>query len=278
MLMTMAVIAALTMTPGQGTGGLNLTNPRATYGELGSTRQDTKLVQGDIFFLSYDIEGLAVSETGRVLYGMAMEVLDSAGKSIFKQQPVERDDFLPLGGNKLPARAYVTIGVDQPPGQYVLKVTVTDLANKEKTVSKTIEQKFEVVPLTFSLVQVFTSSDRDGKIPAPLIGVAGQSMWVHFVVVDFKRDATSKQPNLTIEMTVYDKDSKPTLQKPNLKQVPDEADGKVDEKSVGVPMQFPVPLNRDGGFLIELKATDNITKKTTKMYLPLRVFPSVTNP
>ncbi len=277
MLTTMAVIAALTMTPGQGTGGLNLTNARATYGELGSVRQDTKLVQGDIFFLSYDIEGLTVSEVGRVRYGMGMEVLDAAGKSIFKQQPVERDDFLPLGGNKLPARAFVTIGFDQPPGQYTLKVTVTDLANKEKPVAKTIEQKFEVIPLAYGLVRVFTSSDSEGKIPAPLIGVAGQSMWVHFVVVDFKRDATSKQPNVTIEMTVYDKDSKPTLPKPNVKQVPDESDGKVDEKALGVPMQFPVPLNREGGFMIELKATDNITKKSTKMYLPLQVFPSATN-
>ena len=37
-------------------------------------------------------------------------------------------------------------------------------------------------------------------------------------------------------------------------QIPDEADGKVDEKVLGVPMRFLVPLNREGGFLIELKA------------------------
>src|SRR4029077_12919114 len=115
MLQSMALFAALTMTPGQGTG-LALRNPRITYGELGSPRPDNKLLPGDIFFLSFDIDGIKVSPEGRVKYGMAMEVTDSSGKSIFKQMPVERDDFLPLGGNKLPARAYVSVGPDQAPG------------------------------------------------------------------------------------------------------------------------------------------------------------------
>ena len=103
MLQSMALFAALTMTPGQG-AGLTLSNPRITYGELGSTRPDNKLLPGDIFFLSFDIDGIKVSEAGRVKYGMAMEVVDATGKSIFKQMPVERDDFLPLGGTRLPAR------------------------------------------------------------------------------------------------------------------------------------------------------------------------------
>ena len=207
---------------------------------------------------------------------MAMEVTDSGGKSIFKQMPVERDDFLPLGGTKLPARAFVSVGVDQLPGMYTCKVTVSDMADKDKAVTKSLEQKFEVTARGFGIVQLYTSSDSEGKIPAPLVGVAGQAMFVHFALVDFERskDPKSLQPSLSIEMVVYDKDRQPTLAKPTVKQIPDEADGKVDEKVVGVPMRFLVPLNREGGFLIELKATDNISKKSTKVYLPLRVFPA----
>jgi len=272
MLTTLTLLAAMSV-PGQGTG-LTLTNPRITYGELGSPRPDTKLLPGDIFFLSFDIDGIKVSDSGRVKYGMAMEVTDSAGKSIFKQMPVERDDFLPLGGTRLPARAFVSVGVDQPVGIYTCKVTVTDLSVKDAVVTKTLEQKFEVMPRAFGIVQVYTASDLEGKIPAPLVGVAGQAMFVHFAVIDFQRDPTSKQPNITIEMVVYDKDRQPTLAKSTLKNIPDEADGKVDEKAVGVPMRFLVPMNREGGFLIELKATDNVSKKTTKVYLPLRVFPA----
>jgi hypothetical protein len=273
MVQSLTLIAALAMTPAQA-GGLNLINPRITYGELGSPRPDNKLLPGDIFFLSFDIEGIKVSETGRVKYGMAMEVTDATGKSIFKQMPVERDDFLPLGGTKLPARAFVSVGGEQPPGTYTCKVTVTDQADKAKPVSKSLEQKFEVLPKGFGIVMVYTAADPKGEIPAPLVGVAGQALFVHFAVVEFQRDPSTKQPNITIEMVVYDQSRQPTLPKPTVKQVPDEADGKVDEKALGVPMRFLVPLNREGGFLIHLTATDNLTKKTSEVYLPLRVFPA----
>lgn len=273
MITSMALFAALTMTPGQG-GALTLSNPRITYGELGSTRPDNKLLPGDIFFLSFDIDGIKVSEAGRVKYGMAMEVTDATGKSIFKQMPVERDDFLPLGGTKLPARAFVSVGVDQPAGLYTCKVTVTDMSDKDKPVSKTLEQKFEVLAKDFGIVQLYTAADAKGEIPAPLVGVAGQALFVHFAVINFARDPSTKQPNISIEMVVYGKDSQPTLAKPTVKQIPDDADGKVDEKVVGVPMRFLVPLNREGGFLIRLKATDNISKKTATVDLPLRVFPA----
>lgn len=273
MFTSMALFAALTTTPAQA-GGLSLSNPRITYGELGSTRPDSKLLPGDIFFLSFDIDGIKVNEAGRVKYGMAMEVTDATGKSIFKQMPVERDDFLPLGGTKLPARAFVSVGVDQPAGTYTCRVTVTDMSDKDKPVSKSLDQKFEVQPRGFGIVQLYTAADAKGEIPAPLVGVAGQALFVHFAVMEFARDPGTKQPNITIEMVVYGKDSQPTLSKPTVKQIPDEADGKVDEKVVGVPMRFLVPLNREGGFLIRLKATDNISKKTATVDLPLRVFPA----
>ncbi|HEX3146783.1 MAG TPA: hypothetical protein VHR66_01700 [Gemmataceae bacterium] len=274
MLTSVALFAALTLTPSQG-GGLNLSNPRITYGELGSTRPDNKLLPGDIFFLSFDIEGIKVSDTGRVKYSMAMEVFDSTAKSIFKQPAVERpDDFVPLGGTKLPARAFVSVGPDQAAGIYTCKVTVTDLSDPAKPVAKSLDQKFEVLPKGFGIVQLYTAADQKGEIAAPLVGVSGQALFVHFAVVDFARDPGTKQPSISIEMVVYDKDKQPTLVKPTVKNIPDEVDGKVDEKLVGVPMRFLVPLNREGGFLIQLKATDNISKKSSIVYLPLRVFPA----
>src|SRR5262245_6957803 len=225
MLHSMALIAALSMIPGPAQStGLTLSNPRVTYGELGSPRPDAKLLPGDIFFLSFDIDGIKVSDTGRVKYGMAMEVTDSAGKSIFKQMPVERDDFLPLGGTKLPARAFVSVGVDQSPGTYTCKVTVTDMAEKDKAVSKSLEQKFEVLARGFGIVQLYTAADLKGEIPAPLVGVAGQAIFVHFAVIEFARDPGTKQPNLTIEMVVYGQDKKPTLVKPTTKQIPDRSE------------------------------------------------------
>lgn len=275
MLTTVALFAALTMTPGQA-GGLTLSNPRITYGELGSTRPDNKLLPGDIFFLSFDIDGIKVTETGRVKYKMEMEVTDATGKSVFKQMPVERnDDSLPLGGTKLPARAFVFVGPDQPAGMYTCKVTVTDAADPAKPVGKSLEQKFEVLPKGFGIVQLYSAADPEGKIPAPMVGVAGQILFVHFAVGEFARDkAKDNQPDFTLEMIVYGQDSKPTLPKPTVRHFPDETDKKVNEKATGVPMMFQVPLNREGGYLIRLKATDNVSKKTSIVDLPLRVFPA----
>jgi hypothetical protein len=284
MLTSVALFAALSMTPGQG-AGLALSNPRITYGELGSTRPDAKLLPGDIFFFSFDIEGITVNEAGRVRYSMAMDVTDSTGKVIFRQPqnekdaPVEIEEPIPLGGTRLPARAFVFIGPEQPAGTYTCKVKVTDVGSKTPA-SKTLEQKFEVLARGFGIVQVYSAADDAGKISAPLVGVAGQALFLHLAVTDFARDkAKGNQPNLTVEMTVYDKDKKPTLTKPITLAIPAEAPpgmepAKVPDNATGVPMRFLVPLNREGGFLIQLTATDKISGKTSTVYLPLRVFPA----
>jgi hypothetical protein len=275
MMTTLALVAALSLSPAQGSG-LTLGNPRLTYGELGTTRPDNKYLPGDICFLSFDIEGLKVADTGMVRYSIAMEVFDSSNKSIFKQQPVEQDGLLPLGGSKLPGRAYVSIDLAQAPGIYTLRVSVIDMAPKMKE-PKTIEQKFEVLPKQFGMVAIYLSADQKGDVPAPLVGISGQMTWIHFVIIDFDRDKTTKQPSITLETVIYDKDRKPTLEKPMVTNIPSDPNDpmqKIMENQPGIPMRIPMPLNREGGYLIEIKCTDNLTKKTSKVYLPLRVYPA----
>jgi len=115
---------------GQEPAGLQLTNVRMTVGELGPTRKESKMLPGDVLFISYDIDGLTIETDGTAKYTMAMEVADAAGKLIFKQDPRELIDFIPLRGNKLPARAFITIGIDQPAGMYSCKINVTDPKTK----------------------------------------------------------------------------------------------------------------------------------------------------
>lgn len=260
---SLTLAAAFSMVPGQ-TAALTLGNARVTYGELGPSRPDTKLLPGDIFFLSFDIDGIKVDDTGKVSYSMEMEVNDKAGKPIFKQQAVDRNDFLPLGGTKLPARAFVSIGPDQEAGTYVCKVTVTDRATRQK---QTLEKSFDVLPKSFGLVQVYTSSDSEGKVPTSTIGVAGQSVWVHFALVGFERGKETKQPNVVVDMVVLTKQGSPTLPKPTSVTI----DNGVEEKDTGIPLRFLLPLNRAGEFNVELKATDALTKKTSRVVLPISV-------
>lgn len=276
---SLLLTTALTLAPGQASK-LQLTNVRNTYGELGGTRPDGKFLPGDVLFIGFDIEGIQITEDGKVQYTMAMEVTDKAGKPIFKQDPAEKTDYVPLGGTKLPARAFVTIGLDQEPGAYTLKLTVTDRASKA---SQSLTRPFEVAKKDFGIVAVYTSIDVAGQIPAPTTGVIGQAVFVQFGVVGFDRKADPKadpkgpkvppQPDITIEMTPLDERGQPTLKKAEEYRMDGKRE-KLDEKEHGLSMRFMVPLTRTGKYTIRLKATDNLTKKTATFDLPLAVVPS----
>ncbi len=263
------LVAALALTPAQPpaqppAGSLNLTNARSTYGELGGTRPDGPLLPGDVLFVGFDIEGIAIDPAGKVTYTMAMEVLDKAGKPVYKQDPAQKVDFVPLGGTRLPARAFVRVGLDQPPGEYTVRVTVTDQATKA---SKTLERKFEVKPKEFGIVVVYTSTDEVGNFPAPTTGVIGQSVFIQFGVVGFGRDKQKMQPNVGLEMMPVDEQGKPTMQKPSVLNI----DSGIDPKEQGFTVRFMLPMTRDGKFTVKLKATDRVTGKAATYDLPIAV-------
>jgi hypothetical protein len=266
----MPLVAALALTPAQApteAGAMTLTNVRNTHGELGGTRPEGPFLPGDVLFVGFDIVGITIDAAGKAKYTMAMEVVDKAGKTIFKQDPAEKSDFVPLGGTKLPARAFVTVGLEQAPGPYTLKVTVTDQATKA---SKVLERKFEVKPREFGLVAVYTSVDPDGHFPAPTTGVVGQSVFVQFGVVGFARDPKTKQPNVVIEMVPVDEQGKPTLKQPNVYA----QDAGLDAKDLGFNVRFLLPMTRAGKYTVKLKATDKVAGKTATFDLPIAVVPS----
>jgi hypothetical protein len=264
MLTSLTLLAAVALAPAQ--NGLKLSGGRVTYGELGAPRTDLKFLPGDIFFFCFEIDGLMVDKTGKVRYSMGMEVINNkTGMPTFKEKPQMRDDdVLPLGGSKLPARAYVTIGINQEAGSYTCRVTVVDDASKA---TQTIEQKFEVIAKGFGLVQVFTTYDSKGEIFAPSYGIAGQTIYVRFSLVGFTRDPKTKQPNLEVEVSVLDNAGKPTLPQPSVDVINDRVDVDLDL----IHSNFRLPLNRAGDYTIQLKATDKISKATSKVELPLKV-------
>ncbi|MGL6076080.1 MAG: hypothetical protein ACRC8S_18130 [Fimbriiglobus sp.] len=268
MLSSILLAAALTMTPGQGEKTLNITNVRSTYGELGGPRPMAPLVPGDYLFLSFDIEGISIDDQGRVQYSMGMEILDSTGATKLKPEPSRKVDFVPLGGSKIPGRAFTSIGLEQAPGEYTLKVIVTDLITKA---TKTMEQKFKVLPKEFAIIAVYTSIDERGQIPMPTTGFVGQALFVQMGIVGFGRgNDPKKSPNLEIEMLPLDEKGNPTLGKPSLLTV----NSGVDEKEAGITIRYLLPLTRTGKYDVRLKATDKVTGKTSMFVLPVNVLPN----
>ncbi len=270
---SLVLLTALAFTPAQTGGALKLTNVRTTYGELGGTRPEAKYLPGDVLFVGFDIEGLTISEEGRTQYRMGLELFDKNKKSILPdQQPTDKVDYVPLGGPKLPARAYILIGVDQDPGTYTMKLTVTDTATKAV---QTLEKSFEVMKKDFGIVAVYPSVDESGRIPAPTTGVLGQSVFIQFAIVGFARDPKAPgQPSVTVEMTPLDAGGKPTLQKSALYKQNADSAIKLEPKDEMINVRFLLPLSREGKYTVRLKATDEFTKKSITFDLPIVVVPS----
>jgi hypothetical protein len=264
-----ATLALAAMSFGPAQGGLSLTNDRITFGgEFGPTRPDNRFLPGDIFFLAFDIEGLKPTTQGRVEYSMEMSVThDETGKVIYKpERPSEAAQLLPLGASKLPARAYVHLGLDLK-GAYTCRVNVTDKATNQ---AKVVEKKFVVGNPEFGIVCFHTSYDQEANHPAPMLGVAGQTLWLHFVTVGFARDAAMKQPNNEVTLRVLDSTGKPTNDEP-LAYVINKGVKDVN----GIDWDLPLPMNRPGTYTVELTAKDKLSNKEYRMRFSIQVFNSV---
>lgn len=256
-------LAALTAVPAQG-GQLKITNARMTIGELGTPRTNNKFLPGDILFLALDMTGLPIDANGDAFFKMGTSVMDSAGKVIFKRDPEELKQFTPLGGNSIPARAYIVIGLDQPAGTYTLEVTIED--PKAKTKDQT-GVKFEVLKKDFGVVNVYTSYDLHGQVIAPNFGVVGQSEVVQYTLASFERDPKTKQPKIEVQYQFLDEKGV-SIQKEPFKIT---IDSGVPEKDSLITRPIPVYMNRPGKFTVKITATDLISKKKSTYDLPITV-------
>jgi hypothetical protein len=262
MVTTLALLAALSL-PAAETGDLHLSNVRPTHCVLGPARAADKVLPGDTYILSFDIEGIAIDGAGKARYSVGVDVTDADGKPLFKQEPKEQDAQTSLGGDRLPAYAQLNVGLEAKPGTYKLKVVVTDLSTNK---SATLTRSAEVLPKDFGMVRLTTSSDPDGRYPISVPG-AGDWLFLHVGVVGFERNGSGKQPDVAVAMTVRDENGKPVTAKP----VTVEVNKDVPESAAAVPVRLLLSLNRPGKFTVELTATDRLSKKTATLSFPLEV-------
>jgi hypothetical protein len=216
---------------------------------------------------------MTVDKDGKILYRMAMEVVDAKDrkKVLFKQEPRDLEAINMLGGSKLPVFFHVNTGLDQPAGEYILIMTITDRGAKP-TVTKTIERPFTILKPDFGLVRLQLSlvdSPTPERYAAPTTGVVGQVIWVNFAAVGFQRDK-NKNPDIKVQMRVLDQAGKPTLPQPTNGDV----NQNIPENLRLIPMQFFLTLNRDGKFTVELTVTDQVAKKEAKLAIPITVLPA----
>jgi hypothetical protein len=247
----------------QAGGKLSLVNVRPTYGINGPTRPDNKYVPGDRVDLTFDIDNITIDpKTGLAKWSMIMDVIDQKkGKSVFSKTNDDRDMLAVLGGHRLPAACYLSMALDQPPGKYTLRVTVTDLANKAKA---SHDFPFVVQEKAFAIVGLLAQS----------VGLTSQTSGARFEVVGMKRDGKNLF-DLAVSMRVFDDKGKPTLQQPLTSEYPKDLPSGVDADKLNVlPVAFPIELNRPGVFRVELEATDRLAKVTKTLSYTLKVIDS----
>src|SRR5262249_33997414 len=130
MFTAVAFLAALGAAPGQA-DTLALSDARITAGILGPARPRAKFLPGDSPVISFEIDGIPSDDAGLAGYSTSTEITDGNGKVVFRGPARDQQALAMLGGAKLPAYAQVDVGLDQPPGEYAVKITVTDLASKK---------------------------------------------------------------------------------------------------------------------------------------------------
>jgi hypothetical protein len=263
---TVVAAAAALAAPAAEPGTLSLANVRATHGVLGPARADNKLLPGDRYVLCFDIEGITLGPDGKVAYSIGTEVRNEAGRVRFKQEPKPVEAPTSLGGNRVPAHARLDVGLDTPPGTYTLTITVTDRANGATT---TLTRAAEVLPKGFGLVRLSVTNDPEGQLHAAALGV-GQAAWLQLGAVGFSRPADGKAPAVSFTLRFLDESGKPTQAKPL-----EAAAGKdLSPAAALAPVQFLLAPNRPGKFTAEITATDEMSKKTATLSVPLTVVES----
>jgi hypothetical protein len=262
MVSLLLLTATLGLPANQG-GSLALSNVRSTHGVMGPARAEDKLLPGDALFVAFDIEGITVDGAGKFAYSIVTEVSDAGGRMAFKQDPKELAGTTSLGGSRVPGYAELRIGLDQEPGDYTLKVTVTDSAARR---SQSVTRPFTVLKKDFGIVRLALTSDADGLLPVPVVGI-GQPLWVHYGIVGFTR-GTDKQPQVNIEVRIVDDSGKATTAKP----IAGSITKGVPESLVALPMNFLLSPNRSGKFTVEVTATDTLARKSAKLSFPLTVY------
>jgi hypothetical protein len=260
-----SVVVALTAlaAPAAESGTLSLANVRATYGVLGPKRNDNKVLPGDRYVLSFDIEGITIGPDGKVAYSIATQVTGSDGRVKLQQdaKPVEAPTS--LGGGRVPAHAWLDVGLDMPPGVLTFKITVTD---RTAGVSKSVTREVQVLPKSFGIVRTSITNDPDGQLPAAAFG-AGQAAWIQMGAVGFDAPRGGDAPSVSFVMRILDSNGRPTQARP----VESPASKNVQAGATLAPVQFLLALNRPGRFLIEVTATDAVSNKSAKLTVPLVV-------
>jgi hypothetical protein len=240
---------------------LEIKNIRPCYAPFGATRYDLNLLPGDVIFITYDLEGLAIDpKTGKTNYETTLEFIDDPAQKnpkVLYQKTTPNEPVPQLGTGRMPGDLHLIMGPSQAPGKYGIRLTVHDKIAKE---AKAFTYPFNVVPQGFGFVGV----------SAPAVGFPGQHYVTGFGLVNLALDG-KKQPNCEINIKILDEKGKPVAATVKIELPRDMPEDTDLNKANFVPLQYPIYLNRPGRFTIEIEAHDKFGNKKKELRYPVTV-------
>ena len=231
---------------------------------LGPERKSSEYVSGDQVFVRYTVAGFQTDADGRTRAEFRLTVTDAGGKQVLRRETPLNQAFA-LGGDSLPGSASFDLGEDVPPGDYEIKVDVTDLISKEIA---SFRYKFTCKKEEFALLWVRFSHDAAGDVPAPAGGVVSQALHVRMKAVGF--DRSKGEIDVEMEIAVFDAAGKPVMHRPFRTGVHNEKPDEVKQVT-SLRLSSVLALNRSGTFTLRITVTDKVTKRVVVFESPLRV-------
>lgn len=242
---------------------LEIVDIHATYGPRGPVRKSLDAVPGDQVHFSYRIRGAHADVDGKVDLVLIVDVRDANGSTLTQKTPVR--DVLALGGGDTPGNAFLNLGPQTPPGDYVLKVTVVDNISKETTA---FERTVTCKKLEFAIAQLGFFRDKEGKVPGSTTETVGHQLHYRFSVVGF--DNAKPQVRITMLMQTLDKDGRALMPKPQRIEAAIN-DPNVLATATSANFGGFLALNRAGEFQVRFTVINEIDFHKAEITVPLKV-------
>jgi hypothetical protein len=243
---------------------LEIKDIKAVQGMYGPERKSLDVLPGDEVFFRFTINGVKTDEDGKVHCLLSVQMADSEGKELFKQEsPIQ--GVLALGGASMLSSAFVNFGDNFPAGAYKLTVTVEDQLSKDKdSFTRTLNcRKPE-----FAIVAPRFYQDKEQRVPATIGGRAGQALYFRVKCIGFKRDNGKIDNQMAVEL--LDAEGQSVTPKPVLATFTTD-DAEMVKQVTSLNFTGDFALNRPGDFTLRITITDRLAKRTAKFEAPLRI-------
>jgi hypothetical protein len=237
---------------------------RLTYGTLGPTRPDDRVLPGEEILVEFTFSGVATDRAGKTDITFAAELTDEEGKKVLELLPVPVKSVLALGGGTFTGEVSFSLPDGFPAGSYNVRVVLND-----KLAGKILAGKHpvRVLPPGFGAVGLRFANDRQGKAAAGGNLTVGQRLFLVGDAVGFARK--EGRIHVTGSFSIRDSAGNMTIPSP----VTIVVDSEVTDESKRVSFDFSLFANRPGEFTVVVELRDVIGQKAATYELPLVVHP-----